>query len=340
MRRLLNTLYVTTPQAYLRVENGNVVVSVEGEVRSRVPLHLLEGMVLFGCLGVSPALMGDCFKRGISVSFLGMTGEFLARVDGDPRGNVLLRRTQYRRADGCEDSLIIARRFVAAKIRSQRSVLARFCRDSPDRAERVEVSLEAMGELQGAVPATPTRSELMGVEGKAADHYFSVFGTLIKDESGFVFRGRSRRPPLDETNAMLSFFYSLLAHDVASACDTVGLDPYVGFLHVDRPGRLSLALDIMEEFRPYMVDRFVMSVINRKQVRPSEFKLEEGGAVTMKDNVRKNLISLWQKRKQEEITHPFLKEKVKVGLLPYVQAQLLARYLRGDLKDYPAFIWR
>lgn len=341
MRHLLNTLYVMTPQSYLRIDNGNVVVTHEGETLSKVPLHLIEGMVLFGALGMSPALMGACIERGIGVSFLGMTGKFLARLDGEPRGNVLLRRTQFRVADDAEGSLRVARRFIAAKIRSQRAVLMRFCRDCPT-GEVAEVREAAVGmeALVKAVPGTASRDELMGVEGKAADLYFAVFGRMLGERAELTFGGRTRRPPKDEVNALLSLFYTLLAHDVAVACTTVGLDPYVGFLHVDRPGRTSLALDLMEELRPYVVDRFVLSLANRRQLGAADFVREADGGIALKDGARKGVVGLWQRRKQEQITHPFLGEKVPVGLLPYVQAQLLARHLRGDLEDYPAFIWR
>ncbi len=341
MRHLLNTLYVMTPQSYLRTDNGNVVVEHEGKVLVRVPLHLLEGMVLFGSLGMSPALMGECAQRGIGVSFLGKSGKFHARVGGEPTGNVLLRREQYRMADDAGRSLTAAKRFIVAKVRNQRTVLRRFQSDHADTGDgRVALAMETIDALLGQVPAATTRDELMGLEGKAADAYFSVFNELVMRETGFMFGGRSRRPPRDELNALLSLFYTLLAHDMASACNTVGLDPYVGFFHVDRPGRLSLALDAMEELRAYLVDRFVLSVVNRRQVLTDAFI---GGAETgfeLKDEERKRLIGLWQSRKQEEVTHPFLREKVPLGLLPYVQAQLLARYVRGELEDYPAFVWR
>ena len=337
----MNTLYVTTPQSYVHVDNGNAVVEHEGTVLARVPLHLLEGMVLFGVLAVSPALMGECLERGISVSFLGMTGKFLARVDGAPKGNVLLRREQYRWADADTMSLRVARRFIMAKVRSQQSVLSRFCRDYPDEdLSGFSEAMATMKEMQASVPKAGSRDELMGLEGKAADYYFSVFGRMLSERSGFAFGGRTRRPPRDETNALLSLFYTLLTHDVAAACNAVGLDPYVGFLHVDRPGRLGLALDLMEEMRPYVVDRFVLSLINRRQLALDDFMHEPDGGVTMRDPARKQAIGLWQKRKQEQITHPFLGEKLPLGLLPYVQAQLLARHVRGDLADYPAFVWR
>ena len=330
-----------TPQSYVHLENGNVVVDHEGVTLVRAPLHLLEGIVLFGALGISPALMGECCERGVSISFLGMTGKFLARVDGGPRGNVFLRRAQYRWADDVDKSLHVSRRFIVAKVRPQRSVLNRFCRDNPDEdLKRVSGAIDGIKDLQTAVSRARTRDELMGIEGKAADFYFSVFGQMINGRSGFTFAGRTRRPPRDEMNALLSLFYTLLAHDVTAACNTVGFDPYVGFLHVDRPGRLSLSLDLIEELRPYVVDRFVLSLVNRLQVRFDDFEHEPDGSVVLRDAARKRVIGLWQKRKQEQLTHPFLGERIPSGLLPYVQAQLLARHLRGDLTDYPAFVWR
>ncbi len=341
MRHLLNTLYVMTPQSYVRLDNGNAVVEHEKETLAKVPLHLLEGMVLFGSLGASPALMGECMERGICISFLGMSGKFLARVEGSPKGNVLLRREQYRIADDEGRSLAISKRFVVAKARNHRSVLRRFHSDYPDvRFEDVAKAMESIDALTEAIPSVGSRDGLMGSEGKIADHYFGVFDAMVADKTGFAFHGRTRRPPKDEVNALLSLFYTLLSHDVASACNTVGLDPYVGFFHVDRPGRLSLALDMMEELRAYLVDRFVLSIINRKQVVPGAFDGTAETGYELGDTERKRLIGLWQKRKQEEVMHPFLHEKVPLGLLPYVQTQLLARYVRGELDDYPAFVWR
>lgn len=340
MKHLLNTLYVTTPQSFLRLENGNVVIEREDEETSRIPLHLIEGMVLFGALGMTPALMGECIQRGIRVTFLGMNGNFLARLEGNPTGNVLLRREQFRWSDDPDKSLLVAKRFVLAKVRNQRTVVARFMRDHADVEQgKAHMVRDDMDSLLDQVRAAETRDQLMGVEGKAADCYFSMFGLMIRSGSGFTFEGRSRRPPRDETNALLSFFYTLLAHDVAAACNAVGLDPYVGFLHTDRPGRTSLALDLMEELRPYVVDRFVLDLINRGQTSVKDYSRAEGG-VTIGDSPRRKLITLWQKRKQEEITHPFLGEKIAIGLIPFVQAQLLAKYVRGEQDNYPAFLWR
>jgi CRISPR-associated protein Cas1 len=337
----MNTLYVVEPQAFLRLENENVLVCKDKDELGRIPLRVLESIVTFGSLGVTPALMGACVERGIALSFHAMNGRFLAKVDGAPRGNVLLRRTQYRWADGPEGASL-AQRFVVAKVHNQKVVLQRFRRDYRDKASStVDMAIEKMSLLEEKITREPNTETLRGLEGKAADHYFAVFDEMILSKCDRMrFNGRSRRPPRDPVNALLSFFYSLLSHDVAAACSSVGLDPYVGFLHTDRPGRQSLALDVMEELRAYMVDRFVLSAVNRGQVGENDFEYGPDGAVAFRDEKRKAVIGLWQERKREEITHPFLKEKIPLGLLPYVQALLLARYMRGDLDDYPAFLWR
>lgn len=342
MKRLLNTLYVTTPQVYAHLKNENVVISKDGNELAKVPLRILEGIVLFGSLGVSPALMGACVEKGIALSFMNMNGRFLARVDGTVPGNVLLRREQYRAADDKKQSLTIAQRFVAAKVTNQRTVLQRFRRDYRDAAGApVNESIDGMGALLNRVCDIEEMASLRGLEGKAADLYFSVFNQLILSKSdAFVFAGRNRRPPTDPVNALLFFYYSLFSHDVAAACGSVGLDPYVGYLHVDRSGRLGLALDLMEEMRAQMVDRFVLSMINRKQVNGGDFEKDASGAVVLKDAARKKTIGLWQERKREEIVHPFLQERVPLGLIPYVQAALLAKYIRNELDDYPAYIWK
>lgn len=342
MRRLLNTLYVTTPHVYAHLDNENVVIDKEGERLAKVPLRVVESIVLIGSLGASPALMGTCIDKGIELSFLDMNGRFLARVDGTVSGNVLLRREQYRVADDKQRSLAVAKRFIAAKAMNQRSVLLRFRRDYRDRSpDSVTQAIDGIGSYVNAIGGIDNAATLRGVEGKAADCYFGVFGNLVLVESrAMVFKGRSRRPPKDPINALLSFFYSLLSHDVAAACCSVGLDPYVGFMHVDRSGRRGLALDLMEELRPHGVDRFVLSLVNRKQVDGSDFEKAPDGAVIMKDGMRKQVIKLWQERKRETVLHPFLNEKVPIGLVPHVQAKLLSRYLRGDLDDYPAFLWK
>lgn len=343
MRKLLNTLYVTTPDAYLSRDGENVVLEINGEERFRVPVHNLEGIVCFNYTGASPALLGLCCERGVSICFLTPSGRFLARVTGRVTGNVLLRRKQYRLADTPEYACSLASSFVSGKILNSRNVLLRFTRDHRDKpgvtavaqaADRLLSFWEKLGDCNDL-------DAVRGLEGDAAREYLDVFDHLITtSDPAFRFCGRSRRPPLDAVNALLSFFYSILSYECASALETVGLDPQVGFLHRDRPGRLSLALDLMEELRPYLVDRFVLTLINNGQVSSRGFLTKESGAVIMDDETRKLVLAEWQKRKQEQITHPFLEEKIKVGLIPYAQALLLARYLRGDLDDYPPFLMR
>jgi len=359
MQRLLNTLYVTTQGAYLAKDGEAVAVRVEHETRLRVPLHGLGGVVCFGQVGASPALLGACAEEDVGVSFLTENGRFLASVRGPVSGNVLLRRAQYRRADAPEGRALLARCFVQGKILNARAVVRRAVRDhgdGPDEADACDrgggpdgtrrcVSLEAaalgLTDMAGRAARAPSDDVARGIEGEAAAAYFGVFNELIlpRDEA-FVFGGRSRRPPLDAVNCLLSFIYTLLAHDIRSALEAVGLDPQVGYLHRDRPGRPSLALDVMEEFRPWLADRLVLSLINRRQVKPGDFTRGGTGGVVMKDEARKTVLVAWQNRKQEEVTHPFIDEKVAIGLLPHVQAMLLARHLRGELDGYPPFLWR
>ena len=343
MKKLLNTLYVTTQGAYLSREGETVLVRVEKETRLQVPIHTLAGIVCFGQVSCSPFLLGLCAERGVGVSFLTEYGRFLARVQGPVSGNVLLRREQYRWADDPERSADMARSILVGKIANSRTVLRRALRDHGSKpgtealdnaATRLRFSLE---QLQ--VPAS--LDVLRGIEGDAAGTYFSVFDHLITTrKDAFQFRERSRRPPLDNVNCLLSFAYTLLMHDVRSALESVGLDPAVGFLHRDRPGRAGLALDIMEEFRPVIADRLVLSQINLGAIKESGFERTEAGGVLMKDDARKAFLVAYQKRKQEVINHPFLNEKVEIGLLPFTQALLLARHIRGDLDGYPPFIWR
>jgi CRISPR-associated protein Cas1 len=344
MKQHLNTLFVTTDGAYLAREGEAVLVRVEKQTRLRVPIHTLGGIVCFGRVGLSPSLMGLCGEKGVCISLLSDHGRFLARVNGYTSGNVLLRREQYRRADSPGETAAISRVIVAAKIANGRSVLLRHLRDYPQSAGRAEVekataylaqSLELLGDK--GLGADSVR----GIEGDSAACYFGVFDHLIvAQKEGFGFKLRSRRPPLDPVNALLSFLYSMLAHDVRGACEAAGLDPQVGFLHRDRPGRPGLALDLMEEFRPFLADRLALSLINRRQVSAGGFKTAENGAVQMDDATRKALLVAYQKRKQEEILHPFLNEKVSIGLLCHLQARLLARHLRGDLEAYPPFVWK
>jgi len=345
MKRLLNTLYVTTDGAYLHRDGETVCVRVERETRLRVPIHTLGGIVCFGRVQCSPPLMGLCGERGVSIAFLSRSGRFLARVEGPVCGNVLLRREQFRRADDPEQAAQLARAMVIAKTANCRRVLLRAARERADAEDEGSRRLsEAALRLERILErlADPLSvDEVRGREGEAARHYFAVFDHLIlAQKEAFFFRQRSRRPPLDNMNSLLSFYYTLLAHDTASALEAVGLDPAVGYLHRDRPGRAGLALDLMEELRPILADRLALTLVNRKQVRGAGFRRRESGAVLMSDAVRKEVLVAYQKRKQETIQHPFLDEKIPLGLLPHAQALLLARRLRGDLDAYPAFLWR
>lgn len=343
MRRLLNTLFVITPKSYLHKENDEVVIRQNSEKKGSFPIILLEGIVCIGQVSCSPALMGFCAERGVGLSFLTENGKFLARVNGPVSGNVLLRRAQYRATDNNEISTELAKRFVVAKITNSRTLLLRAQRESnkQEQVDEMKKAVIAIGETICSLKLDCSKETVRGKEGDAAKTYFSVFDHLIiSDKKTFRFTGRSRRPPLDNVNAMLSFTYTLLVHDCISALETVGLDPAVGFLHAERPGRPSLALDLMEEFRSMLADRCVLSLINRRQVKASGFRKMDAGGVVMDDTTRKLLVSAYQERKQEEIIHPFLDEKIKVGLLPYAQSMLLARYLRTDIDGYPPFRWR
>jgi CRISPR-associated protein Cas1 len=346
MRRMLNTIYVTSEDAWLRKDGANLVVEVDGAERGRAPLHMLDGVVSFGRAGASPALLAACAEAGITVSHLQPNGRFLARVEGARSGNVLLRRTQYRVADDPARKLVIVRGIVAAKIANQRAVVRRALRDhgvSMGEPHR-EALAQAEARLTDVARRTLIAAEidvLRGLEGEAALVYFSVFDVLIRpEEPAFRFRGRSRRPPLDRINALLSFLYAMLGHDCRSALEAHGLDPQVGFLHTDRPGRAGLALDLMEELRPVLADRLALSLVNRRQLAADDFVVEEAGGVRLTDDARKRVLVAWQERKRDELRHPFLGESVTFGLVAHVQAQLLARHLRGDLDGYPAFIWK
>jgi CRISPR-associated protein Cas1 len=342
IRKLLNTLYITAPDSYLSRDGESVIVRKDEQIALRIPVHNLESIVMFGYAGASPSLMHLCMERGVTLSFLQESGRFMGSVVGGVKGNVLLRRKQYRMADGPE-AVTLASRFVFGKIANARAVLSRGLRDHGETivSEKVVRESEFLKKYMRRVLKSPDLDDVRGVEGDAARRYFSAFDELIlTDKKNFYLRGRNRRPPLDRVNAMLSYLYALLRTDVQSALETVGLDPAVGFLHRDRPGRQSLALDMMEELRCYMVDRLVLTMINRKQVNPKDFMVKENGAMMLKPDLKKEIITAWQKRKHEEIRHPFLKEKITLGLLPYAQALLLARYIRGDLDGYPPFLWK
>jgi len=343
MRKLLNTLYVTTPNAYLTKDGENVVVKVEEEVKFRMPIHNLEGIVCFGYIGASPALMKLCCERNVGLSFLSEHGQFYARVSGEVKGNVLLRREQYRRADCAQASLGIARNIITGKLVNCRTVLMRAIRDHGLVIDtgKVENAIKSLSCHVKNIEQCSGLEELRGIEGDAAREYYSVFSELILwQKEDFYMDKRTRRPPLDNMNALLSFLYTLLAHDVQSALETVGLDPYVGFLHRDRPGRASLALDIMEELRPYLADRVALTLVNRKQISGKGFIQKETSGIIMTPETKKEVLMAWQKRKQETITHPFINEKIEVGLIPYIQAMLLARFLRGDIDGYPPFFYK
>jgi CRISPR-associated protein Cas1 len=343
VKRHQNTLYVTTAGAYLAKDGEAVAVRVEQETRMRVPIHTLGGIVCFGQIGFSPYLLGLCGERGVAVSFLTENGRFLARLQGPVSGNVLLRREQYRRADDPGGSAAIVRPILAAKLANSRSVLLRALRDRPEHPDAASLRAAASRLAQHLQALTPdlTVDGLRGLEGSAARAYFEVFDSLVvQQKDAFFLRERSRRPPLDNMNALLSFIYTLLRHDFTAALETVGLDPAVGFLHRDRPGRPGLALDLMEEMRAYLADRLALSLVNLNQVRATGFSRGESGGVSMDGETRKAVLIAYQKRKSEEIVHPFLGEKTTLGLLPHLQAALLARTLRGDLDGYPPFLWK
>ncbi len=342
VRKLLNTLYVTTQGSYLAKDGETVAVRVKDETRLALPIHTIEGIVCFGQVSCSPFLLGLCAERGVGLSWLTEHGRFLARMTGPVSGHVLLRRRQYRAADIEEEAASIAGNCVAAKIANARIVLQRGAREGEGSVpETLRSAADELAPMAERALAAGNRDRIRGVEGDAARTYFGAFDALVvEDKECFFLRERSRRPPLDNVNALLSFVYTLLTHDVVGALESVGLDPQVGFLHTERPGRPSLALDLMEELRPVLADRLVVTLINRRQVRAKGFTRTESGAVTMDDETRREVLVAWQKRKLDEIVHPFLEEKIAMGLLPYVQALLLARHLRGDLKEYPPYFWR
>lgn len=343
MRHHLNTLFVTTPGAYLAKDGTSVDVRIERASALRVPIHNLGGIVCFGNVTASPALMALCGESDVTLSFLTENGRFLARVAGFSPGNVLLRREQYRWADDDSRSLAVARSMVAAKLANSRTVLLRAIRDHPS-APGVAALEQAAARLAAEVLRTrgaATLDQVRGIEGNGAALYFGAFAQLLtNEEPAFAFTARSRRPPLDPVNALLSFLYAMLAHDARAACESAGLDAAVGFLHRDRPGRPGLALDLMEELRAVLVDRLVLSMINRRQLDAAGFVRSEVGGVTMKDDTRKALLLAYQERKLSELTHPFLEEKTTLGLVVHLQARLLARYIRGDLDAYPPFLFR
>ncbi len=344
MKKLLNTIYITTEGSGLRKDGENLVVDNDGAEIGRVPLHMLASVVAFGAIFVSPALMQACASQGITIVLLARTGQFQARIEGPVSGNVLLLRAQYKMSDTPEE---IVNGFIIGKISNQRAVLMQALRDYGSDYDPVAKTAltDATTRLAHSLSRLSTQDvdldSMRGIEGDAARLYFGVFDHLVRSsDPALRFTGRSRRPPLDPVNALLSFLYTLLTHDCRSAAETVGLDPAVGFLHRDRPGRPSLALDLMEELRPILVDRLVLSLINRRQVCAQDFVTNEGGGVILTDKARKTVLTAWQERKKEDRIHPFLEETAPVGLVPYLQAQLLARHLRGDLDAYPPWLWK
>ena len=342
MKKHLNTLFVTTQGSYLAKDGETVAVRLEGEVKLRIPVHTLESIVCFGNVSCSPFLMGLCGESGVTISFLTENGRFLARVIGPVSGNVLLRREQYRQADNLEQSANLSSAFITGKVANCRTVLRRMLRDHGDKVEvsAFETAINHLSASLRRLQAGLDLDGIRGVEGDAAHVYFSLFDQLVsRNREDFTFQQRSRRPPLDRMNCLLSFLYTLLLHDIRSALECAGLDPAVGFLHRDRPGRPGLALDLMEEFRP-LADRLALSLVNLGQLQKKDFVVSETGAVTMKDEARKTLLVNYQKRKQEEIHHPFLEKKMTIGLLFHTQALLLARFLRGDLDGYPPMLWK
>jgi CRISPR-associated protein Cas1 len=345
MKTHLNTLFVTLEGAYLRKDGAAVEVRHERETKLRVPLHNLDGIATFGWdTTASAALMHACAEANVALTFHNPHGKFLAAAEGPMSGNVLLRRAQYRAADQEAHSVSIARNLIAAKLANSRNLLQRTARDhgekTPERATALLRTVDLLAVRLGLLERADNLESIRGIEGDSAAAYFAVFNHLITlPEPGTLqLAGRSRRPPLDPVNALLSFLYALLAHDCRSAAESTGLDPQCGFLHRDRPGRPSLALDLMEEFRSVLADRAALTLINRQQISAADFQTKENGAVLLRDDSRKIVLQHWQERKQTEILHPFLQEKITLGLLPHIQARLLARHLRGDLDAYPAYL--
>ncbi len=339
MKEHLNTLYVTTEGAYLAKDGETVAVRIEKKTRLRLPLRNLSGIICFGRIGLSPSLLAACAEVGVAITFLSSNGKLLARVLGFTPGNVLLRRQQYRISDSGEDSLKIAKSMVLGKIANCRTSLQRSARDIAN-SEQVELLQHAVKQLRSRlelVQAANDLDQLRGIEGESANIYFGVFNQMLVGEPDFHITGRSRRPPMDPTNAMLSYLYTILSHDVRSACESIGLDSQVGFLHRDRPGRPSLALDLMEEFRPILVDRFVVTLINRRQVSIKDFEKQPSGGIFLHPDARREILKRWQERKSEKVYHEFCGETVTLGLFPFLQARLLARFIRGDLDAYPPF---
>ena len=344
MKQALNTLFITTPGTWLSLRNNNAVVKIDGEEKRAINIGILESILCFGQVNATLPLMGYCAEHGVNFAFFSESGKFLGRVQGPVRGNVLLRRGQYRIADDGAQAAPIARDVLLGKLANTKAVLRRFMREHPpegEAGEKFRSAVSTVEALTAQIKVSSDTDEMRGFEGTAARAYFDAFdGMILHQKDYFKFTGRSKRPPLDAVNAMLSFVYGLLANETEAALEGVGLDPAVGFLHKDRPGRPSLALDLMEEFRPWLADRLVLSMINMKQVKPENFRISESGSVTMDDGARKKILAEWRARKEDEITHPYTRDKMPLGMVPHIQARLLARRIRGDMEEYPPFVWK
>lgn len=339
MKKLLNTIYITRQDSYLYKKGETLCISCDGELLGRLPIHTIEALVLFGVVSCSPFLLGFCAENGVSVTWLGRTGRFLGSLQGPVSGNVLLRKKQYHLHDDMDFCQNLSQNFVAGKIYNSRTVLRRAFRNEEN--TEINMACTRLGDALERTKKAKNLDELRGIEGEAARVYFSVFNKLILvDDEDFLFNGRNKRPPLDPVNCLLSFTYTLLTHDIRSALESVGLDPAVGYLHRIRPGRPSLALDLMEEFRPYLADRLVLTLINRKQLKPKDFKKQRSGAVLLKDDARKTLLEAWQTRKRDKVLHSYLEEEMELGLFFFAQARLLAQHIRGDLPEYPPVVIR
>lgn len=340
MKKLLNTLYVTNPDAYLKREGLNIVISVDNKRIGRYPIHILRQVICFNYMGISPALMKLCMENNVSVTFYDPFGRFCGRVVGKSYGNIYTRKKQYKLSESIE-SIDFVKNIIYAKAYNCRKLLIRGKLDHKDKIDlpRIEKVINRIKELMLQIPLAKTKDEIRGIEGKIASEYFSVFDELIiKNREKFYFNGRNKRPPLDMVNAMLSFLYSILTNEIASALEGVGIDSYAGFFHTDRPGRVSMALDIIEEMRAFMVDKFVLSLINLNRIDETKFEIKENGATLLNDKGRNLILSYWNERSHEEIYHPFLEEKIQIGLLAHVQAQLLNSYIRGDIEAYPPYM--
>lgn len=343
MQRFLNTLYITTQKTYLHKKGEAVEIKVDDKVVALIPFITLDSIICFGNIFVSPFLLGACPKYNITISFLSETGKFLARVQGPVAGNVLLRKEQYRISDDKSKSAVVAKYIMIGKIANQKTVLQRVVRDHADKIEinKIHNAVDYLNISLDKIEKESDLDKLRGIEGDAAEKYFSVFDELIiSQKDNFKFTDRNRRPPLDNVNAMLSYVYTLLYHDMISALECVGLDPAVGFMHRDRPGRLSLALDLIEEFRAFFADRLVLSLINRNEILPSQFEKTASGAVIMNEAARKLIITAYQKKKEDVLNHPYVDKKMHIAILFHTQAQLMARYIRGDIDGYPVYIWK